>query len=1079
MKGCGSVVGHLHLKQKNEVSLIVMRNIREELAEIPLTFIRSITYDLTTFPTLTLEIPDQIERQNESVKYELYDKIKGKMVLILTINGKKSKFIIDEDIQETKSAHLRTKKLIAYGYEKTLEKKTFLISEGATRQLYCPEDETVEVSDGVLNWFVEQNPYWKIGYVDELARKEMLWFNETEEVSIAKKYTKTKVVVDGIVWSKSVSIKANRPFSITYQGLSSYLADKLQKSEMITHSFTLTKDITKISVAYTSSADYLYGADYTFTHSDGKTSVQRVGFTNVKDMKIEIEHLYLSVQTGEMVEQLTTRYRFFEQCSTTWYSFLMNEVADSYECVFEFDSYNQVLNCYHKDNYGNDSGLYMSYENGIQEINKTYKIGDTVSRLYVESPNVTIAEENPLGGEYVECFDYYIREGLMSNSLVQALSRYQTFLDKKQEEWLIIRQKKNKVDQQLTLKETELTSLSERYKYESALLSAYIKANETSPEQKEQSQLVEQLDKQIQSLMSAVQTLKDQADGYYQEMLNLGKNIAKPLAEDSRGKIFTELDLREIEEFTVEGSIQNDTYLTATGLYNYAKSYIEDLNDVAIDFTISTDNLIRRVVHPNGWQQVISLGERIWVDDADLLMDDKPYIQLTAFTFTPNQRGGEISSLTFTNNKQPASDIKTIGDIGRQSSQTSNLTNFWKDTWKQAQNNNVHVEKLLQEGLDAAAMAVRARNSLNKISITEAGIFIIDARDENNQICLMSSMIAITQDRWKTSQLALDANGVLANVIVGKLMMSDKLIIGNEDDTFVINPNGISIFDQNSLDSERIFLGLETVDGVKKARLRLHSAKDEHRLVLSEDGIYQVIPVHAMDNFDKDNGLECSFYIGDNIQSIHDFNVRLKLDKFRAYSKTSKSGGGVSTTKTSNSSGSISISSSTSKGGYLSKTTDVYYPETLLVHGVTTSETWNPTSEDEEPTIKNHRHNLLGLNALMEHNHTFVIPNHDHDFSVKQGGHAHEVSIEIDPHTHGMNYGIYEYSASPTVNVYLDSTLVASNVTASKTYNLTSKAQSLTKGWHTIRVVGVSTTANTDGLGRASIDASIGAFVSF
>ena len=820
-----------------------MRNIREELAEVPLTFIKSVNYDMTTYPSLTLEIPKFIKRQDKTIEYQLYSQIRGKMVIILDINGKKSRFIIDDDIQETQTPFNRTKTITAYGYEKTLEKKTFLISEGATRQLYRPDDEMVEISDGILNWFVEQNPYWKIGYVDEMARKEQLWFNETKEVSMAKNYTKAKITVDGVIWSKSTTIEANKPFSITYHNLSSYLNDKLQKTESITHSFTLKKDVQKISATYTSSADYLYGVDYTFTYKDGKTETQRVGFTNLKNMKIVVEHLYLTIQTGEMVEQLTTKYRFFEQCSTTWYAFL-GDVAEAFECVFEFDSYHQVLNCYHKDNFGNDSGLYISYENGIQQINKTYKVGETVSRLYVESSQVSILEENKLGTEYVECYDYYIREGLMSDSLVKALSRYDVLLEQKQIEWLTIRQKKNKVDQQLTLKEGELTSLNERYKYETALLSAYIKAGDSSSEQKAQSQLVEQLEKEIQALMNTIQTLKDEADGYYQQMINLGKDIAKPLATDSQGKIFTDLDLQELEEFTVEGAIQNDTYLTATGLYNYALDYVKKLNDVAIDFTITTDNLIRRVVHPDGWQEVISIGERIWIDETELLADDKPYIQLTAFTFTPNQQGGEITSLTFTNNKQPASDIKTIGDIGRQAAQTSNMTNFWKETWKQAQNNNVHVEKLLQEGLDAAAMAVRAKNSLNKISITEAGIFIIDARDENNQICLMSSMIAITQDRWKTSQLALDANGVLANVIVGKLMMSDKLIIGNEDDTFVINPNGISIFDQNSLDSERIFLGLETVNGVKKARLRLHSSKGDKKLVLSEDGIYQVIPIH-------------------------------------------------------------------------------------------------------------------------------------------------------------------------------------------------------------------------------------------
>ena len=292
----------------------------------------------------------------------------------------------------------------------------------------------------------------------------------------------------------------------------------------------------------------------------------------------------------------------------------------------------------------------------------------------------------------------------------------------------------------------------------------------------------------------------------------------------------------------------------------------------------------------------------------------------------------------------------------------------------------------------------------------------------------------------------------------------------NEDSTFTINPDGLAVFDPNAKQEERIFLGIR--DG--KAQLRLHSSKGDKRLVLSEDGIFNIIPIHAMDNFDKDNGLECAFYIGNNIQSIHNFNLRIKLDKFRAYSKTSKSGGGVSTTKTSKSSGNFSVSSSTNMGGYKKQTSG-----TMIAVGETVL-TQPPKLEYQnfnEPSYKQHIHEILP--TQFEHKHEFVIPDHDHDFTVSQGGHTHTVELEIDPHTHAMTYGIYQNSASPTVNIYLDSTLIASNVTSSKTYDITTQASKLATGWHTIKVVGVSTSSNTEGLGRASIDASIGAFVSF
>ena len=92
--------GEIRLKEKNDISLIIMRNIREELTEIPLEFIKSISYDMTTYPSMTLEIPKFMKRRGETVEIQAYSQVRGKMVAILDINGKKSKFIIDYDIQE-------------------------------------------------------------------------------------------------------------------------------------------------------------------------------------------------------------------------------------------------------------------------------------------------------------------------------------------------------------------------------------------------------------------------------------------------------------------------------------------------------------------------------------------------------------------------------------------------------------------------------------------------------------------------------------------------------------------------------------------------------------------------------------------------------------------------------------------------------------------------------------------------------------------------------------------------------------------------------------------------------------------
>ena len=1062
----------IHLKQPNEIQLLLMRNRREVLAEVPLTFIQNISYDLTTYASMSLEIPSSISRGGETLPLPLFDEIKGKQTLILDINGLKSKFIIDDTLTVVETPSGKIKRVSAYGYERSLEKKTFLIGEGATRQLYRPASEEVETSDGILNWF-EQQTRWKVGYVDELARKEALTYAKVEEFILKEKLTTQAISKDQEMWSVSLTnpIPANQTFTLFHDEMTAKKGNVEKVAQTFSHTFTLPNAVTKIKATYTSDSVYRYGLTYTFTYSNGKTLSQKTAFTNVVGFTVTIPRLRLTIQTGEMEERLTTKYRFFEQCSTNWYPFLMNEVAEAFDCVFVFNSYTQTIDCYHKDNFGSDSdsGLYLSYENGIKEINKTHKVGEVCTRLYVESPNVSISEENKLGTEYVEDFSFFIKSGLMSDELVNALSRYNAYLDEKQVEWLQLKLEKNKNDQLLSTKQSELTLAQGRYKAEHAILAAYIKAEDKAL-QEEQSLLVEQIEKEISALLAEIEGengLQAKSKQLLEQMQAIGLQISKEQATDDLGKIFTDEDLEELDDYIIEGALENDYYTTAHALYQHALTKVKESNEVPIDFSITVANLLDKLIHPEGWQAMFSLGERIWVDDFDV-QSEQGFIQLTGYNFNPENR--ELSDLKFTNNKEPQSSIKTIGDIARSSAQTSNMTNYWKDVWKDAKNNNVHVSKLLEEGLDAAAMAVRSRTSINKIDITEAGIFVSQADDENRQVAIMAGMIALTTDRWKTSQLAVDASGLIADSIIGKLIISEKLVIGNEDNTLALNPDGLSVYDPKASHEERVFIGIR--DG--KAQLRLFSSNGDKNLVLSEEGIFNVIPISATDNLDIDSPLECNFYLGNNIKSVHEFNLRVKLSKFRGYTKSASTTPSSTTVKTTKSGGSKTYAKSSASGGGASvaKATSM----------ATAWNGWVETTPPQIPGIEHEKHtHAIEIGDWLDHDHQFEfeLKEHTHNFTLTTDAHSHEFELYDDGHTHSLEYGIYEYSANPVVNIYLDNLLIASNVSSSQIYDLTDKVQKLSTGWHSVRVEGVAKGANKLGLGRCSIDAYLGAFVSF
>ena len=1090
----------INLNKKNSYYIELHRNRREVLAEIPKEFITNIEYSSSTYPTMTIEIPDKIHRSGKDHEVLLYNQIKGKMFIIIDINGVKERFIIDEDIEIEETKDGKLKKLTAYGYEKTTEKKTLLISSGATRQLYRPKNEQVEVSDGILNWFEEQTG-WKVNHVEELARKELGLYYVTKDELLFENFEK-EVKKNEIIWEKDVVIDVPDKainMTISYPNMRTIDSNgNVLKTETIAHTFSnLPYNVRKIQAVYTSDTDYLFGIKYTITYENNTTQTHKFSFANVTDLKMEAPSISLNYETNELKEHYTTKYRFFEQCSTKWYNFLQSEVSEAFDCVFEFDNYNMELNVYAKETYGTNNGLYLDWTH-IEKINKTFKTGDVVSRLYIESPNTSIVEENPLGTEYVECFDYYINSGIMSQSLIDTLKNYDVLLEQKQVEFLTIKLEKNKVDQLLTKKNSEHLALNERYKAENAILTGYIKAGNQTNLQAQQSEVVEKLDLEIQAIMLEIQELKDKSNEYLEKMTNIGVEIKKENAILNGNKVFTEEDILELDDYVIEGATTNDYYTVALSLYNHAVEVIKDMNSVYIDFTMSTYDFMKKIAHPQGWQKFIRLGEKIEINDKDVA-DNEGFVQLHGYSISP--RDDSMSGLKFTNNKEPISDIKTISDIGRQSNATTHMTDFYKEVWKDAANNNVHVADIIQNGLDVAAQVVRGKGTVNRVDISESGIYIIDAQDENKQLYLGSGLISFTLDRWRTSKLAIDTNGVIADSLIGKVILGQQLYIGNENNTVVINPNGMSIYDPLAVQEERIFLGIEN----NKAVLRLHSADGNNKLVLSEQGIYQVFPVQARDSFDRYNSFKVPFYLPTSLQRLDEARLILNLEKFRAYSKamstqpestdtkTSLSGGATTVNTTSASGGATTVNTTSNNGGGGSTT------PTSSQSGATHSPSGtaiDPTGQGN-PSIQNHVHqtdtrhthtvtvnypahsHTLSVN-IPNHTHTLNvnIPNHTHDLNVNIPNHTHDISVTIPSHSHNIEYGIYEFPTLPTVRILLDGVVIDDNVTTNQSIDLSNKFTYL-GGTHNLEIVSLTKTGNVDGLGRASLDLFVSGFVSY
>lgn len=819
-------------KQKSNYELVLMKNRREELTDVPIEYVDSIEFQMGEHiqePTkINLTIPSHIDRNGEKIEVHLFNMIKGKMQLLLTIDNKKFVFSIEEEtVVENKD--ISTKSLVAYErFYKFNNTDFYIATDVATRQLYRKPNETVEVADGVLNWFEQQCTGWTVAEITEKARKELQMCSTTRNITMD---AIDKTIVDEII-SQSVTIDiGDKPLNMTINMECSVYDTNKRLYMTTTTPFkfnNLPYAISKIKADYVSTSKNFYGINFTITHTNGHTSTHEFPFINCKGLRL-VAKPTLTYELGDLTENWVTKYRTFETTATTWMT-MLNSICEAFDCIMLFDSYHQTVSVCHRDEFGELTNVALTYDNALQEISKERKLDELVTRLTVESANTTIASVNVLGTDYVECFDYFRDNGIMSEELQHALDEYDKLLVEKDTEFSRLLLQKHEKDQELILANSQLTSLENKYTAEKSILTAFIKSEE-SEKQKAQQVIVADLEAQIKTKEELIKTLKDQCANTDTRLVNIGIEIKKENAVYNGVKLFTDELLLELSDYIIEKSITDDVHLTALSVYTYVIEEIKKYQKPIIDFTITSSvEFIKRT--GQALSDCIFLGAKMEIEDrsGDITSDDGT-VSLYGFTINPNT--DDVSSLSFTNNaKAPESPLKAISKTTQTAKATKSLTDFYKATWMDIKDKTVDIGKVINEGLDLAAQKVRSRSEKNIIDMSEAGIFLVDANNNDEQLALINDLISMTTDGWQTSKIAISPEGVIADTLIGRMILGRELFISNDNVSLAIRDNGMTIRDRKETD--RIFLGL---DADQNPEFRLGAKEDKSHLVWDKDGL--------------------------------------------------------------------------------------------------------------------------------------------------------------------------------------------------------------------------------------------------
>lgn len=171
---------------------------------------------------------------------------------------------------------------------------------------------------------------------------------------------------------------------------------------------------------------------------------------------------------GTIDRELIGKWRTFDTIDENLYTFMMNTLQKTFNCLFLFDTKNKKINVKSASTSAHNLPIYLSYENLVKNIKVTELTEEIVTALsaYGSGDSVNISAVNPNGTATIYNLDYYIDNGDLPPALAEKWQAYKEHLALYQQVYsnlnILYKQKYNALiptEAKLTQLDTELSAL--------------------------------------------------------------------------------------------------------------------------------------------------------------------------------------------------------------------------------------------------------------------------------------------------------------------------------------------------------------------------------------------------------------------------------------------------------------------------------------------------------------------------------------------------------------------------------------------------------------------------------------------
>lgn len=539
-----------------------------------------------------------------------------------------------------------------------------------------------------------------------------------------------------------------------------------------------------------------------------------------------------SWSVGHVDATLANKQRSFDIDDTDVYSFLTGDVSEAFNCLFVFNTFNQTINAYDLDNYGEDTSIYVSMDNLAQSMTETIDENSIITCYRVNGGDgIYINEVNPNSTNKIYNFEYYLPEMEESiqnkvkayNEKYQSLKpQYEEIMKRLGDQISVIQGLETRLPDSLDSKDWTkygLEFLDSKVKSFKNIDEIYCAQGMNKPDSFNYN-LYQQNIEDLNNVTAEYNKRKSEVDSATDVYNSI---IAERNAVQSQldmNKWFTKDEWKTLDSYVVEETYSNDNYITTDNTTDTERFDIErQLFDVAwkdlskkcrpqYQYSSTLSNVLT-IPQFKGFLKYFQLGNFI-----RMATDYDTVIKLRLISFTVDYNDTSKIDVTFSDAIRVHGVCNDVASIISQANSAAMSFQFNKDQYDKSVNQSNFVEEMRKYGLDVAT--VQIQNAKNQSQVwDETGMTFRQWNNERNdfdpeQIKIINNQIVFSDDGFKSAKMAIgkipiDKNGntvyaVNAEAILGKLFLGEYLTLQNNSGTYKFDDSGfIAKSDNNSV----------------------------------------------------------------------------------------------------------------------------------------------------------------------------------------------------------------------------------------------------------------------------------------